>query len=159
MQLLSEVSDELGPSVRNDGLRHTMQAHDARNIKFSVLLGPVEGVHWNVMIRLGKSVDDHPNGVKLAIGEGQTHNEIHTDVFPFPGTNTQRLQQSSMYHTISLDPSTHVALHNIVSRLALHTGPPELCLQNMIHLCATRVDGVFGIVSFIKYLLVQLMVI
>jgi hypothetical protein len=45
MQLLLEVSDKLGPSVRNDGLRHTMQAEDARNIQLSVLLSPVEGCH------------------------------------------------------------------------------------------------------------------
>jgi hypothetical protein len=61
------------------------------------------------MSRLGKSVDDYPNGVKLAAGERQTHNEINIDVFPFSGMNTQRLQQSSRPHMISLDPSAHVA--------------------------------------------------
>jgi hypothetical protein len=45
MQLLPEMSNELGTSVRNDGLRHTMQAHDARNKQFSILLSPVAGVH------------------------------------------------------------------------------------------------------------------
>jgi hypothetical protein len=59
---------------------------------------------------------------------------------------------------ISLDPSTRVALRNIVSSLALHTSPPELCLQFMIHLCAAQVDGIFGSVRFIKYLLTQLMI-
>jgi hypothetical protein len=92
MQLLPKVSDELGPPVRNDGLWHTMQTQDVRNIQFSVLLSPVEGVHWDEMSGLGKSVDDHPNGVKLAVGERQTHNKIHTNVFLFPGRNTQRLQ-------------------------------------------------------------------
>jgi hypothetical protein len=72
MQLLPEVSDELGPSVRNDGLRHTMQAQDVRNIQFSVLLSPVEGAHQNGMSGLGKSVDDYPNGVKLAAGEDRS---------------------------------------------------------------------------------------
>jgi hypothetical protein len=59
---------------------------------------------------------------------------------------------------INLDPSTHLALHNIASSLALHTSPLELCLQIMIHLCPALVDGIFGSVSFIEYLLVQLMV-
>jgi hypothetical protein len=63
-----------------------------------------------------------------------------------------------MPHMISLDPSTCVTFRNIVSSLALHTGPLELCLQIMIHLCASRVDGIFGSVSFIKYLLAQPMV-
>jgi hypothetical protein len=80
------------------------------------------------MSGLGKSVNDYPNGVKIAAGERQSHNEIHTDVFSFPGKNTQRLQQSSRPHIINLDLSTRVAFRNIASSLALHTGPPELCL-------------------------------
>jgi hypothetical protein len=63
-----------------------------------------------------------------------------------------------MPHMISLDPSTCVALRNIASSLALHTGPPELCHQIMIHLCAAEVDGLFGSVRFINYLLAHLMV-
>jgi hypothetical protein len=153
MQLLPEASYELGTSIRNGGLRPTMQTHDAINIQLGILFSPIEGVHWNEMSELGKSVDDYPYGVKLAAGERQTHNEIHIDVFPFPGRNIQRLQQSRMPHMINLDPSTRVAFCNIVSSLTFHTGPPELCLQIMIHLCAAWVDGIFGSVSFIKYLL------
>jgi hypothetical protein len=95
MQLLPEASDELGTSVRNDGLRHNMPTQDARNIQFSVLLSPVEGVHRNGMSRFGKSVDDHPNVVKLDVGEGQAHNKIHTEVFPFPGRNTRDCSYSA----------------------------------------------------------------
>jgi hypothetical protein len=135
-----------------------MQTQHVRNIQFSILLSHIEGVHRNEMSRLGKSIDDYPDGVKLAFGERQTHNEIHTDVFPFPGRNTQRLHQSNMPHMISLNPSARVAFHNIASSLALHTSPPELCLQTMIHLCVARVDGIFESVSFIEYLLAQLMV-
>jgi hypothetical protein len=69
MQPLPEASDELGTSVKNDGLWHTMQIHDARNIQLSVLLSPVEGVHWNEMSRLGKSVDDYLDVVTLVAGE------------------------------------------------------------------------------------------
>jgi hypothetical protein len=130
-----------------------MQTQDVRNIQLGIIFCPIEGVHWNEMSGLGKSVDDYPDGVKLAAGERQTHNEIHTDVFPFLGRNTQRLQQSCRPHMISLDPSTRVAFRNMVSSLMFHTGPPELCLQFMIHLCAAWVDGIFGSVSFIKYLL------
>jgi hypothetical protein len=58
MQLLPEASDELGTSIRNDGLWHTMQTQDARNIQLDVLFSPIEGVHRNEMSGLGKSVDD-----------------------------------------------------------------------------------------------------
>jgi hypothetical protein len=158
IHLLAEASDELRTSIRNDGLWHTMQTQDARNIQLGVLFSPVEGVHRNEMSGLGKSIDDYPNGVKLAAGERQTHNEIHINAFPFPGMNTQRLQQSRRPHMISLHPSTHVAFRNIASSLMFYTGPPELCLQIMIHLGAARVDGIFGSVCFIEYLFVQPMV-
>jgi hypothetical protein len=101
MQLLPEASDELETSIKNDGLRHTMQTQDARNIQLSALFSPVEGVHRNEMSGLGESVDDYRNGVKLAAGERQTHNKIHTGVFPFPGRNIQILQQSCRPHMIS----------------------------------------------------------
>jgi hypothetical protein len=65
MQLLPEMSDKLGPSVRNDGLGHTMQTQDVSIIQLSVILSPVVGVHWNEMSRLGEPIHDHPNGVKL----------------------------------------------------------------------------------------------
>jgi hypothetical protein len=130
-----------------------MQTQNVRNIQLNVLFSPIEGVHWNKMSRLGESIDNYLNGIKLAAGERQSHNKIHSDVFPFPGRNTQRLQKSSRPHMISLDHSTRVAFRNIASNLALHTGPPELCLQIMIHFCTARVDRIFGSVSFIKYLL------
>jgi hypothetical protein len=58
-------------------------------------------IHWmraiynsayqNEMSRLGKPVDDYPDGVKLVGRERQTHNKIHNDVFPFPCRNTPML--------------------------------------------------------------------
>jgi hypothetical protein len=136
MQLLPEASYKLGTLIRNDDFRHTMQTQDVRNIQLDILFSPVEGVHWNEMSGLGKSIDDHPDGVKLTVGERQTHNEIHTDVFPFSSRNIQRLQQSRRPHMISLDHSTSVALCNIARSLTFYTGPPELYLQIMIYLCA-----------------------
>jgi hypothetical protein len=59
---------------------------------------------------------------------------------------------------INLDPLTRVAFRNIASGLTLHTSPLELCLEIMIHLRAAQMDGIFGSVSFIEYLLAQLMV-
>jgi hypothetical protein len=65
VQLLLEMSNKLGPSVRNDGIGHTMQTHDVSNIQFSVLLSSVVGVHQNKVSRLGEPIHDHSNGVKL----------------------------------------------------------------------------------------------
>jgi hypothetical protein len=83
--VLLETSDKLGPSVRNDGLGHTMQTQNASNIQFNVLLSPIVGVHRNEMSRVGEPIDDHPDGVKLAGRERRAHNKIHAYVFPFLG--------------------------------------------------------------------------
>jgi hypothetical protein len=56
---------------------------------------------------------------------------------------------------ICLDLSTTIAFCHIASSLPLHSSPPELCFQVMIHFGAARVDGVLGCVSFIKDLLLQ----
>jgi hypothetical protein len=151
MQLFQEMNNELGPSIKNDGLGHTMQTHDAINIQFTLLLSLVVGVHRNEVSRLGEPINDHPNGIKLVGRERQTHNEIHVDVFPFTRRNIQRLQQFGRPHVITLDPSARVAFCNIVSGLVLHSSLPELCFQIMIHLCAARVDGIFRSMGFIKY--------
>jgi hypothetical protein len=158
MQLLQEMGDKLGSSVRNDGLEHTMQTHDASNIQLNVILNPVVGVHQNKMSRFGEPINDHPYGVKFVGRERQTHDEIHVDFFPFPSSKIQRLQQFGRPHMIILDPSTHVRFCNIASSLTLHSSPPELCFQIMIHLRATRVDGIFRSMSLIENLLAQLMV-
>jgi hypothetical protein len=153
MQLLPKTSDKLGPSVKNDDLGHTMQTQDVSNLQFNVLLSPVVGVYRNEVSKLAEPIHNHPDGLKLVGRERQTHNEIHADVFPFLGRNIQRLQQSGRSHMIGLDPLTLVAFCNIASGLTLHSSPPELHLQIMIHLCAVGLDGVLRSMSFIKYLL------
>jgi hypothetical protein len=103
-----------------------MQTQDVSNIHFGILISPVVGVHQNEMNRLGKPVDNYPDGVKLVGRERHTHNKIQADVFPFLGWIIQRLQQSNRSHMISLDPSTCATFYNIVSSLTLHSSPLEL---------------------------------
>jgi hypothetical protein len=74
------MSDKLASSVRNGGLGHTMQAHDASNIQLHVLFSPVVGVHRNEMSKLGELVDDHPYGVKLVGRERQSDSRMSLDL-------------------------------------------------------------------------------
>jgi hypothetical protein len=43
------------------------------------------------MSGLSKPIDDYPDGVKLVVGERQTHNEIHTDVATIPHASYVKL--------------------------------------------------------------------
>jgi hypothetical protein len=108
--------------------------------------------------RLPESINNHPDGVILASNQRKTHDEIHTDVFPLLGRSIQRLQQTSRSDMICLDPLTSVALCNIASSFTLHSHPPKLCFQIMVHLGAARVNKILGCVSFIKDLLSQCLV-
>jgi hypothetical protein len=45
----------------------------------------------NVDLNILMSIDDHPNRVKLAGSQRQTHNKVHANVIPLPIWNTQRM--------------------------------------------------------------------
>jgi hypothetical protein len=109
----------------------------------------------NEVSKLHESINNHLDGIILAGGKRQTHDEIYADVFPLLGRNIQQLWQTDMSQMIFLDPSTSAAFCHIASSFALHSCPPELHFQVMIHLGATRVNRIFGCMSFIKDLLSQ----
>jgi hypothetical protein len=57
---------------------------------------------------------------------------------------------------ISLDPSTHVTLRHISCNFPLHSGPPEVLLQVLIHLVGSWVDRVSSAMILIHDLAVKL---
>jgi hypothetical protein len=87
MQLLPKMSNELGFSVRDDGVVHIMRSI----YSFSYLLAFVTGMNRNEVSRLRESINNHPNGIILAGSQRQTHDEIYTDVFPLPSRSIQWL--------------------------------------------------------------------
>jgi hypothetical protein len=103
-----------------------MQTQDVSKVQLGVLLGPEVGVRRNEMSILGESIHNHPYGIILMSRERQTHDEIHVDVFLFPGRNILRLQQSGRPQMICLDPSTRITFCHVASSLARHSSSPEL---------------------------------
>jgi hypothetical protein len=103
MQLLPKASDKLQPSIRDDHLQNSVQAKHVSNVDLSILLNSIFGVDGYEVSGFGESIHDHPNQIKLAGSQRQSHNEIHANVTPLPIRNTQRLQQSSRFHVISLN--------------------------------------------------------
>jgi hypothetical protein len=84
LQLFPEACNELGPSIRNDGLRDTMQSNNLIKIDFGILLSRISGMHGKKMSSLSKSINDYPYGVMFLGRVRKTDNEIHTNVFPLP---------------------------------------------------------------------------
>jgi flagellar biosynthesis regulator FlaF len=48
-------------------------------------------------------INDHPNQIKLASNQWQSHNEIRANIIPLSIWNTQWLHQTSRFHVTSFD--------------------------------------------------------
>jgi hypothetical protein len=105
---------------------------------------------------LCKPVNYDPDRVKSFSCLGQSHNEIHTDIFPFPCWDWQGLQWSSSLHMYRLDTSTSVTFCHIVCDFNLHLSPPIMLFQVLIHLSASRVNGIPTKMSFVQDLLTNI---
>jgi hypothetical protein len=90
-ELFLEARNKLQPSIRNYHLHNSVQAYHASNIDLSILLNLVVGLDGYGLGGFGDLINDHPNQVKLASNERQSHNEVHSNVIPLPNWNTQRL--------------------------------------------------------------------
>jgi hypothetical protein len=126
-----------------------------RNVDLSILLNLVSGVDGYEVSRFGESIHVHPNRIKLAGSQRQTHNEIHAYVIPLLVRNTQWLQQSSMFHVVGLYLPVGITLRQIGSYLMFHSCPPELLPQILIHLGTTQMNRVPRSMSFIKNFLFE----
>jgi hypothetical protein len=91
MQLLSKASNKDRPYVRDNCLRDAMIADNVGHIELGILSDPVCSGYEYEVDRLGQAVHDDPYRVVPTRGARQTHNEVHTDVFPFPLGNAQGL--------------------------------------------------------------------
>jgi hypothetical protein len=56
---------------------------------------------------------------------------------------------------LGLDSLTGVAKSNIVGNITLHSIPPIGCLEVLVHLIPSWMNGINGIVSLLKYLILK----
>jgi hypothetical protein len=61
------------------------------DVDLCISLNIVVGVDGYEVSGFGESINDHPNRVKFADSQLQTHNEVHANVIPLPIQNTQWL--------------------------------------------------------------------
>jgi hypothetical protein len=103
------------------------------------------------MSYLGQSVHNYPNEIISILSHRQTDDEIHNNLFPHPLGDLQGLKQSSRSLILALDSLTGVTKGNI----SLHPMPPIGCLEIMVHLIPHLMNGTSGLVSLLKYLVLQ----
>jgi hypothetical protein len=58
---------------------------------------------------------------------------------------------------LSFDSLTSVTRSNILRNISLHSIPPISVLEIMVHLIPSRMNGISGLVSLMKYLILQLL--
>jgi hypothetical protein len=106
---------------------------------------------------LGQSIHNHPNRIISRLSFRQTQDKIYGNLFPLPLRHLQRLQQSSRLLMFDFDSLRNVAKCNIFDNVPLHTIPPISSLEIMVHLIPSWMNGLSGLVSLIKYLILQLL--
>jgi hypothetical protein len=101
-------------------------------------------------------IHDDPYRVVPVEGVRQTHNEVHTDVFPFSHGNAQGSQIFGESQMILLDSSTGVTFGHILCYLSLHPRPLDILLEIMIHLVGSWMDRIPRAMSVIHDLVAKL---
>src|SRR5690242_18523074 len=97
-----------------------MQTKNTSNVQLGVDSNRGICLDRQKVSNLCKSINNHPDRVISFCGPGQSHNKVHTDVFPFPCWDRQRLQWTSSFHVDGLDMFTSVTSSHIVCNFNLH---------------------------------------
>jgi hypothetical protein len=129
-----------------------MIADNMWQVERGILSDPVCGGYVYKVSRLGQVVHNDPYQVVPMWGARQTHDEVHAYVFPLPLRNAQRLQISSW------PQMTRVTLWHISCDFPLHSRPPEILLQILIHFVGSGVDEVSRAMGLIHDLAAKLKV-
>src|SRR5436190_18391506 len=92
------------------------------------------------MSGLRKSIDNNPNRIIPLRSLRKSSNEIHSNVLPCPRRNGQRLKSFGRLKMFGFLSLANIALGDVSSDLPLHTSPPKLLLEILIHLGTTRMN-------------------
>jgi hypothetical protein len=104
---------------------------------------------------LSQLIHNYPNRIVSRLSPQQSHDKIHGNFFPLPLKHLQWLQQSSRSLIFSLDSLTGVAKSNILGNVSLHSIPPIIGLEIMVHLIPSWMNGISRLMCFTKYLILQ----
>jgi hypothetical protein len=105
----------------------------------------------------GQSVHNYPNGIISKLSTRQTHDDIHTNLFPLPLEYLQWLQQHSRSLMLGIDSMIGAAKGNILGIISLHSIPPIGCLEIIVHLIPSWKNVISRLMSLPRYLVLQLL--
>jgi hypothetical protein len=103
----------------------------------------------------GQSIYNYPIGIIVRLSSRQTHDKIHGNIFLLSLMHLQGLQQSSRSLMFGFDSLTSVTKSNVFGNVSLHTIPSISGIDTMVHLIPSEMNGISGLLCFIKYLIFQ----
>jgi hypothetical protein len=157
VQSFQELQSKLSPSIRYNPLGHSMQIDNPRHIQLCKLQSSIGCLDGYEMSYTGQSVHNYPNRIISRLSPMQSHDEIHSNLFPLPHRYLQGLQQSCRSLMLGIDSLIGIAKGNIFGNISLHSVPPRGCLEIMIHLIPSWMNRIRGLVGLPKYLILQLL--
>jgi hypothetical protein len=104
---------------------------------------------------LGQSAHNYPKGIISRLRPRQSHDKIHNNLFLLPLRYLRGLQRSSGSLMLGFISLTGVTKGNILDNVHLHSVSPIGCLVIMVHLIPSWMNGISGLVSLLKYLMLQ----
>ena len=113
----------------------------------------ISHAHRNKVRRLSQPVYNHPNSITTPLSPRKTYNEVHSDMLPLPLGNRQGLQQTRWPLMLGLHLLASKALRYENSHISLHTPPPKLATQILIHLSTSRMHRKARMVKLSEYFL------
>src|SRR5688572_26869524 len=82
---------KLRSTIRHYGLRNTMQTKNTSNVQLGIDSNRVICLDRQKVSNLRKLINYNPDRIIPFCSPGQSHYEVHTNVFPFPCWDRQRL--------------------------------------------------------------------
>src|SRR5688572_32449355 len=91
MKFFPEFRYKLWSTIRHYSLWDTMQTENTGDVQLRIDIDVIFYLDREKVGDLDKSISDNPNRVIPFGRPGQSHNKVHTDVFPFPCWDWQGL--------------------------------------------------------------------
>jgi hypothetical protein len=112
-----------------------MQTDYPSHIQLYKLRSGVDCLDGYEVSYLSQSVHNYPKRIISRLGPRQSHNEIHSNLFPLRLWYFQKWQQSSRWLMLDLDFLIGVANGNIPSNISLYSPLRTIsCLEIVVHL-------------------------
>src|SRR3954470_17136704 len=107
-----ESRGEKATTIRIDFQRNTMKRHNSRDVQVRKLASSYRLTNRKKVSNFGKPIYDNEDGIISFLDFWKAGDEVHTDLFPFPLGNRQRLKCASRSLLFCLNATKNITFSN-----------------------------------------------